>query len=243
MARIALIAAVFAALATGAPEFAGSASARRAPEGTCALDPASGTLTVVARNSALTLRRRGAEIVVRDSASARQCSGGTPTVHDVDVIRMDASIGADVTLDLGGGPFAPGRTDEGDGSPEIEIVADLEYAGLRIEGTGAPDAIVAGRAHGSPALNLNARERKADPDLDISGSGPGLTVDGGAGGDRISGAGGHGFSRAYRSGMAVSGGPGADSIDTRNGVADTVDCGRGVDRVGHDRKDRLRACE
>ena len=59
-------------------------------------------------------------------------------------------------------------------------------------------------------------------------------VDGGTGNDRL--AGGDGRDR-------VKGGAGADRIDVRDGARDTVDCGKGRDRVTADRKDRLKGCE
>jgi hypothetical protein len=270
MTRIATIAVCFAALASAAFASADAPAERRAPAGSCALDAPAGVLTVVAHNSSVTLRRRGDEVVVRDIASERECAGGTPTVQTVDLIRIDASIGALVTLDLRGGPFAPGRTAEGDGSPEIEFEAALDAASIRVEGTNGPDAIAAGLSDGRPAVNLNADERVADPDLVFTGPDAILQVIGSGGDDTITARAAPAFGRGFMGSFAaraqagddvlvgssqhdslkagsgtdrVRGLGGNDSIYTRDHASDLVRCGPGRDAVGADHIDRLVDCE
>jgi uncharacterized delta-60 repeat protein len=68
-------------------------------------------------------------------------------------------------------------------------------------------------------------------------------VDGGSGDDRMRG--GDGDDRLYgrRGRNRYNGGAGDDAIYARNGVAETVECGPGRDRVKADSRDRLRRCE
>ena len=77
----------------------------------------------------------------------------------------------------------------------------------------------------------------------LFGNKGGDRIDGGAGNDQISG----GNSRDR-----VIGGPGTDAIKTgtggdriraRDGEADTIDCGSGIDRVSADASDKVSACE
>jgi Ca2+-binding RTX toxin-like protein len=65
-------------------------------------------------------------------------------------------------------------------------------------------------------------------------TGSGWTFDGGSGADTIVGSSGA---------DTVSGGSGTDLIDVRDGVADTVDCGSGIDVVWADRDDVVTHCE
>src|SRR3954447_16096998 len=134
MVRIATTAAMLLTLTAVAS--ATTADARRYPESSCAFDAATAMLTVVSANTRTVVKRRGSEIVVSQSGTGpRACSGAVPTVTAVDLIRIQATDGALVTLDLRGGPLAPGATSEADGSSEIEIDADLEFAALPIHGS------------------------------------------------------------------------------------------------------------
>ena len=68
-------------------------------------------------------------------------------------------------------------------------------------------------------------------------------LEGGAGNDRLFGESGKDRILVGGGRNEVDAGTGNDSIDARNGERDTVECGRGRDRVRADRVDRLRGCE
>jgi hypothetical protein len=84
----------------------------------------------------ITLRREGDALF----ANGEACQGAT--VHNTDLIRLLAR--GRITIDLGGGPIAPGAADEGDGSSEIEMEVDTRDLDV-LGGTGR-DHIVGGRA-------------------------------------------------------------------------------------------------
>jgi Ca2+-binding RTX toxin-like protein len=77
----------------------------------------------------------------------------------------------------------------------------------------------------------------------IDGGGGNDVIDGGSGNDQLKG--GTGNDRIYgRSGRnRYNGGPGNDVIDSRNAVAEVVECGSGRDTVRGDVRDVLRHCE
>jgi len=267
-------AALFVALALGLTALSAgpaNAEARRFPVTTCTFDPATATVTAVDVNTRMTILRQGDAIALAQGGILPQPCAGGPTIANVDLIRIDASAGATVTLDLRGGSFAPGLTPEADGSSEIEIDANLDAADLVIAGGAGADAITAGTTEtATQAVNLNARERTGDADLTITGPTKVLTIEGGGGRDRISAAAGAGFARGFLGTLAIDGGGGrdrllggpqadyleggggadrirglggADSIEVRDGVRDRADCGPGNDLVTADRADRLRGCE
>ena len=124
------------------------------------------------------LRRRGEDILV-DGAS---CGA---TIRNTDSIRvLGSDSGESLTLNLAGGPFAPGRMPEADGSPEIEISVDLKgpdrpgYDSLVIEMTLDDDTLV-GNADG---LDLTGDEDVDVTPVDISN----LLVDMREGSDELS---------------------------------------------------------
>ncbi len=86
---------------------------------TCAFDAPSATATVtVTQGVVATISRDGDAIAVNGVL----CQ--TATVTNTDVIEVavpDVPESDTVVVDLSGGPLAPGATDEGDGSSEIEI--------------------------------------------------------------------------------------------------------------------------
>ena len=69
------------------------------------------------------------------------------------------------------------------------------------------------------------------------------TVRGGPGSDVVDGGGGNDTIDPGPGGDVVRGGAGNDTISVRDGVADSVDCGDGVDTVTADRSDVLTGCE
>jgi Ca2+-binding RTX toxin-like protein len=88
------------------------------------------------------------------------CSGAT--VSNTDTINATGGGGRDLfSVDIGGGLFAPGFTDEGDGTSEIEIHVNPGGGGtdvVKIDGTALRDLLVAG----ADGLNLNG-----DSDADV----------------------------------------------------------------------------
>ena len=155
---------------------------------------------------------------------------GTATVANTDTIELpfpDDFEPDTVVVDLSGGPLAPGATDEGDGSSEIEIEVnrgDGSFDTLRIVGSSGPDALITDFI----AVNLNGNETVADNDLTadelislelIGGEGDDdlaldafssfgrTTVMAGNGDDRLSGSG------LWSTDNALDAGPGHDVAD------------------------------
>lgn len=194
--------------------------------------------------------RAGDTISPRTSRGETNCGPVAPTVDVVDRVRVD---GSEFTLDLGGGPFAPGFTDEGDESSEIEFRILAGLGGLRIKLPGEAQNVRAGALGGREfGVNLNADE--ATPDVDLEIRGPrrpfpplfDLTLHSGDGRDRIVTSGGPGFAGPLRNFTTVTSGRGADLVRTGKGTdfvkpgagRDEVNMGRGGDLL--DLKDGLR---
>jgi hypothetical protein len=177
-------------------------------------------------------------LVLSRNGNRIACGPGVPTVHNVNVVSVLART--EFRVDLGGGPLAPGFTDEGDGSSEIEIQAKFgRTGGLRILGSRRKDRIVMGESEGFNAVNLNGRERKRDADVFVDGGFPVLSVISGRGNDRISARGGAGFDGplSWRTTISsgagrdrVKGGPLRDLIGSGAG-ADRINPGKGTDRI------------
>lgn len=185
-----------------------------------------------AEEDSLALRRVGDEIrvdnlifeeqisgepVLTNSGKALQCAGGTPTVTNVDQITYASgvNVGPRLEIDQRQGAFAPGATDEGDGSSEIEIDVK-QVSSIVIGGTTAPDVIYGGRFQGASGVNLNGQEPAPDIDLTFPRKLESMTAIGLAGADSISFAGGPGLSGPLQGPFALSGnllgGKGADRL-------------------------------
>jgi Ca2+-binding RTX toxin-like protein len=145
-----------------------------------------------------------------------------------------------VTLDLAGGPFAPGDTPEPDaGEVEIEVGLGLGDDRVTIKGGEAPAGIVVGGS----GINLNASPQ-ADPTLPVvdpvDRTVPDadlrlrdvelLEVRAGEGPDVVSGAGGEGTGSPYPMGIAVDAGLGDDTVVGGTGD-DTLLGGDGADSL------------
>jgi hypothetical protein len=277
-----LMFALVASLAVADGASAGRARAAAPPA--CSFDPESRTLAVRAPGINFSkwsqLTRVGDEIAYRqlNLETSRShfiaCSGG-PTVNNTDTIAVSsgAALVPEFSLDLGGGPFAPGATPEADGSSEIEFAVDLSDAdccqGIDIRGTTGADAIRIGGLREGSGVNLNASEPEPDADVTFLGR-PELLVFGGRGSDQISANGGPGFRGPYERGSIIEGGPGADRlvgadffdwiypgrgrdqvrtldgpdvVSARDGTRDVVRCGSGKDEIRADGHDRYGSCE
>jgi Ca2+-binding RTX toxin-like protein len=155
---------------------------------------------------------------------------GAADVHNTDLVRVvNTSPGSTlgVTIDLSGGAFAPGATDE-PGSTSDEIEFDLSFSGVilpevTVVGGAGPDHIVAGSA----GLNLNAGEVDDDVDVTylVSGSDLGNSIldrlVGNGNDDILSNAGGEGTGGPWPfSTPLIDGGPGNDIL--RSGTEDAL---------------------
>jgi Ca2+-binding RTX toxin-like protein len=128
-----------------------------------------------------------------------------------------------VTVDLTGGPFAPGATDEGNGSSEIEFSITNFNPGMffKVLGSAGPDSIEFGDRRVFPELtnvtgaNLNGPQDGEHPDEDVvlHGGAQRLVVDAGAGNDLVTGTGtGTALSRVTAAFMSLTDGPGVDTL-------------------------------
>lgn len=195
----------------------------------------------------------------------QEAGADAPTVLNTDTIRVigEAPTFAP-TIELGGGPFAPGRTPEPDGFSEIEFEIDLSASPDRspdeidvviVQAMGISDSIRTAVVSGplTEGVNLNAAEPAPDIDI-VASSVEGLIVESGDGNDRIIG------SAAFPVELFV-GGPGNDILgggagldllsgesgnDRLNGGggADILIGGRGRDRcAGGPGRERVKGCE
>jgi RTX calcium-binding nonapeptide repeat (4 copies) len=186
----------------------------------------------------VTVERDGRELVVRADGERVACGSDPVTVDNVDTIVAFAK--SEVALDLRGGRLAPGFTDEGDGSSEIEVGARFSRAGgLRVRGSGRQDAIAMGESGGLHSINMNAREAQRDVDVTVHGGYDVLSAIGRGGNDLISARGGPEFDGALQAKTTVSAGSGRDRVrggsrrDLIGGGAgdDRISPGRGTDRI------------
>jgi Ca2+-binding RTX toxin-like protein len=195
------------------------------------------TITVDSQGDAVTIVRSGNAITVKDDnlEATVTCTGAfPPVVTNTDTIEVKAPgspPGVFVTIDLAGGPFAPGVIDEGDGSSEIEFDLQLpgEESGALVSGGSGDDHIVFGSDTGRAGANLNPDE--TTPDIDVQLDGADVAVALGRGGnDRISAGGGFGFDAPLRRFAFISGGQGNDQV-TGGGGDDILEGGAGPDQL------------
>jgi Ca2+-binding RTX toxin-like protein len=149
------------------------------------------------------------------------CSGATVT--NTDTINATGGGGRDLfSIDIGGGPLAPGFTDEGDGTSEIEIhvIAGGGADVVIIEGTALRDFLVAG----ADGLNLNG-----DSDADVFPSATeNLAMFGSGGNDVLTAGGGFGTGGAAGTHAVLVGRGGNDRL-LGGRVLDDLVGGRGRD--------------
>ncbi len=189
------------------------------------------TVTIDVGNGESVVIGRSGEAITLDGTAC-----DSATASNTHAIAVTATgVPGTISIDLSGGPFAPGASGEGDGGePEIEFAVTLPTGSptLRVSGGDGADDVVAG----SGGINLNASESVDDADVVISGQAA-VAIDGNGGGDELSVAGGegtgdptaasvaggHGDDRLFggRGGGAFDGGPGEDTIDFS--VAASVD--------------------
>ena len=194
-----------------------------------------GTTLTITSDQAVTVRRSGNAIQVTGDG-IEPFSGAT--VYQVDLIQRFGDPTVPFTIDLTGGPFAPGATSEGGKASEIEF--DVAGA-LVIQANGRADVMTVG------ALGINLT---SDADVDVTGDWGSVTIDGGGGNDSLSAAGSAVTGAAYTNpvvlrggtgddvltggpaGDTLQGGPGADTLSGRGG-ANSLDGGVDVDRADY----------
>jgi Ca2+-binding RTX toxin-like protein len=161
----------------------------------CTFDAESATVTVDTGTSGFPTLTRSGDALETDGIA---CETATVTNTDTILVRGSGSI----YIDLAQGPFAPGLTDEGDGSSEIEFAFPdapafpdaAQQIGIGIYGSTSNDAISL-RTRFEPIertslafldLNLNADEASSDADLSLPMYGFGFfTMSLRAGDDRL----------------------------------------------------------
>lgn len=134
----------------------------------CVLDDT--TVTVTVGDGLVATVSRDGDAVAVDGVP---CETATVTNTDVlEVITPAVSVET-VVIDLSDGTFAPGATDEADGSSEVEIEIQLGGAAIgthdevHVIGTAGADVFTADGF----AANLNAGDATDDDDLSVSGNG------------------------------------------------------------------------
>jgi Ca2+-binding RTX toxin-like protein len=192
----------------------------------CSYSSTDRLLAVTANDAFTKLVRSQDAIAIDDGHQAIACAGGSPTVLDTDRIQITHTGRSAATVDLAGGPFAPGATAEPQGSPEIEI----EYLGrtfLHIRGTPGTDRL----SFAAGGVDLNC-----DDDADVTGGFSTILLEGLGGDDLLSPAPGYTTAAARR---VLLGGGGRDTlIATPDGGF--LHGGNGRDRlIGGARADNL----
>jgi Ca2+-binding RTX toxin-like protein len=204
--------------------FLSLSSAPASAQATCGFDEPTAVVTVG-------LTGTGAAVVARED-NAITLDGvacGTATVANTDTILIAGPGGQsdDVTIDLDGGPFAPGASGETDGGdPEIEFTVDVSGGTLHVSGSSDAEAITVG----SSGINLNATEAVGDADVTVTGTAT-IEVLGMDGDDVLSLAGGDGTGSAM-TGNSLSGGAGDDALAAAAGGA-TLSGGDGTDTLDY----------
>jgi Ca2+-binding RTX toxin-like protein len=133
-------------------------------DGHCSFDEASAALTVPGE---AVIVRAGDEIHVDGAPCVDETTDASATVMNTDGVFLTEN-GGNLTIDLRGGPFAPGKTAELTGDSEIEFTVDetRQTTTFAIEGTGGPDFIRAASLDpGLGAVMLNAAEGSGDYDV------------------------------------------------------------------------------
>jgi Ca2+-binding RTX toxin-like protein len=198
----------------------------------CVFDEPTATVHIVIPETETAVLSRSGNAIHLDGLAC-----GSATVLNTDlVLFVDDQIGApgrpNVTIDLRGGPFAPGATAEADGTSEIELWHDISSfpgAGtLRIVGGDGPDAIevVTGLSEGMSGawFDIDTGEGlDGEGDVDITLF-ERFEFTLGEGNDRI----GMGDVSGFGPPMEVVGGPGDDVLP--DGVhSDSISGGPGRD--------------
>ena len=215
---------------------------------TCAYSAADHLVALSATDDFTRVARSTEAIQVDDGHQPISCSGGSPTVLNTDLIQITHTGASAATVDLRGGPFAPGFTPEPVGSSEIEIQY-LSPTFVDIRGGAEADRL----SFAAGGANLDG-----DDDADVTGQFTVLLIEGGGGSDRMSsqsgyttvagrrvmlGQGGRDTLLATPDGSTLHGGNGHDVMVGDRG-RDNLTGGRGADEIkGGKGRDLLRAID
>jgi hypothetical protein len=180
------------------------------------------------------------------TSRAISCLGGAPDITNVDLIDISGPVdrirntwfsNPNALIDAGGGRLAPGATDEGDGSSEIEVaVRATGHDGFPLAGvlgTSGADRFRLGTKQDWAGANLNPDEATPDVDLRVQADQIGdefLGIFSKGGADRVSAAGGSEFDGRLTGGLLASLGPGDDRLRGGGGFSFAFG-GRGHDQL------------
>jgi Ca2+-binding RTX toxin-like protein len=197
----------------------------------CEYDPSSHLLSVTTSGGnpleETEVRRVGPNIEVGSFFGPRANCHGSPTVTNTDRINVVAKGASEVTIDLSGGPFAPGATPDPGPSSEIEIVLSGSGA-FFLEGGPRADHFRYATIAGQEGLNLNAGPDDRDLDVILPNPETEIFVDSGSGSDTIDVAGNPKVE------VLAFAGAGNDTLIGRRGVGglgSLLDGGSGRDRI------------
>jgi hypothetical protein len=190
------------------------------------------SVTLDAQNDFGLLSVEAGQITLSDNMGQIACTGpgGPPTVMNTGTIAISGSAPDQAVYIDGAADFVPGPDpqEEGGGSKEIEIFANLDPTSLFvvIAGDGARDLIV-----GSGGVNANSPGELAPRDADIIPVNVGFLWGlGGSGNDYLYAQGGLGTGGPRAEPILLAGGGGSDLVTGGDG-ADYVDGGQGNDAV------------
>jgi Ca2+-binding RTX toxin-like protein len=187
---------------------------------------AAGTATITfGPGDAITVGRSGSQIEVNGAACGIGPLVAEVTTTDTITFAGVATGNETLTIDLSGGPFAPGLTVEGSGTSEIEfsgIVLGDGNDSLSIVGSSGPDSI----AFSAGGIDLNG-----DGDVDVTFGVGGLgTIEAftmnAAGGDDV------GSATGFAQPLVLNGSAGDDDLSGGSGN-DQINGGAGVDTANY----------
>jgi hypothetical protein len=204
---------------------------------TCSLAGTTLTITVSATGDAASIERSGSEIVVNSGSVACNVA---PTVTNTDriVVNDTSAQGTRLRIDVGGGPFAPGASDEAGVSDEIEIQANMGDGldSLVLIGSPFGDVWRLGKTAAGDGVNLNAGSETSgvvpgrDFDLEYFGVDGRLLVNGNASGDTVLANGGPEFTGPLTNALDYADLSGNDTVVGTDG-ADILEPGPDDDDV------------
>jgi len=214
----------------------------------CQFSPADHLLSISAIDAFTKVTRSGQQIAVDDGHQPIDCAGATANVHNTDLVQVTHTGRSADTVDLAGGPFEPGFTNETTGISEIELQY-LTPTFVDVRGTSGPDTL----SFAAGGINLNG-----DDDSDVIGAFTALLVEARGGNDRIApqagytraaprrvllGQSGNDTLIATPDGSIIHGGNGHDKLIGGRGK-DNLTGGRGRDVIrGGKGRDLIRAID
>jgi hypothetical protein len=214
---------------------------------TCSYSAADHAVAVSATDDFTRVIRSGDALAFDDGHQPIACGGG-PTVLNTDLVQITHIGESAATVDLHGGPLAPGFTPEPTGISEIELQY-LAPTFVDLRGSAGPDSL----SFATGGANVDG-----DDDADVTGQFTVLLMEGGAGNDRMTSQSGYTTSAGRRvmlgqggrdrlvatpDGATLHGGNGHDVLLGGRG-ADNLTGGRGADVIkGGKGNDLVRAID